>query len=62
MNRNVKKTDYNLDFRPLRVTVHWMRPLGSDCGAKTVASLPVFFMPLCQLRSRDGVSFRHFSE
>lgn len=35
-------------------TSHLMRPLGPDCGAYTSASLPVFFRPLCQLRS-DGV-------
>lgn len=28
-----------------------MRPFGFDCGAYTSASLPVFFKPLCQLRS-----------
>lgn len=33
-----------------------MRPLGSDCGAKTVASLPVFLRPLYQLRSVERVS------
>lgn len=31
--------------RSSRATVHLMRPLGSDCGAYTSASLPVFFKP-----------------
>lgn len=34
-----------------RATSHLIRPLGPDCGAYTSASLPVFLMPLCQLRS-----------
>ena len=42
---------YSLGLVPLRVTVHWMRPLGSDWGARTVASLPVFLMSLCHERS-----------
>lgn len=33
------------------VTVHWIRPLGSLCGAYTSASLPVFLRPLNQLKS-----------
>lgn len=47
---------YNLDviWRLLdgRETVHLIRPLGLDWGAYTSAFLPVFWTPLCQLRSR----------
>ena len=32
-------------------TVHSISPLGSDCGAYTSQSLPVFLRPLCQLIS-----------
>lgn len=42
---------YSLDFMPLRVTVHSIKPLGSDWGARTVASLPVFLISLCHERS-----------
>jgi hypothetical protein len=47
---------YNFDLVPLRVTVHSMRPLGSDWGANTVASLPKFWIPLCHERSVGYVS------
>lgn len=43
---------YSLGLPPERPTVHLMRPLGFDWGAYTSASLPVFLVPLCQLRSR----------
>lgn len=42
LERGCKVDIYNLDLVPFLVTVHWMRPLGSDCGASTVASLPRF--------------------
>lgn len=34
-----------------RETSHLISPLGPDWGANTSASLPVFWRPLCQLRS-----------
>lgn len=37
-----------------RDTSHLIRPFGPDWGAYTSASLPVFLMPLCQLRSISG--------
>ena len=50
-NKTIDLTELNH-----RVTVHSIRPLGSDWGAYTSASLPVFLRPLCQL-----ISFQHLS-
>ena len=47
---------HNFDNFPCRVTVHCIRPFGFDCGAYTSASLPVFLIPLCQLKSAGVVS------
>lgn len=45
-----------------RDTVHWINPLGFDCGAYTSTSFPVFFKPLCQLMSGELlVQYRIFS-
>lgn len=48
---NTLKSIHSLAFWPARPTVHLIRPLGLDWGAYTSASLPVFLIPLCQLRS-----------
>lgn len=54
---NPRKSIYSLAFWPARPTVHLIRPLGLDWGAYTSASLPVFLIPLCQLRSKSaGIS------
>lgn len=44
------KSSYSFAF-VLRPTVHLISPFGLVCGAYTSASLPVFFRPLCQLKS-----------
>lgn len=51
---NPLKSIYSLAFGPARPTVHLIRPLGLDWGAYTSASLPVFLIPLCQLRSKSA--------
>lgn len=51
---NPLESIYSLAFGPARPTVHLIRPLGLDWGAYTSASLPVFLIPLCQLRSTSA--------
>jgi hypothetical protein len=52
---NTLESIHSLAFWPARPTVHLIRPLGLDWGAYTSASLPVFLIPLCQLRSKTAI-------